>query len=169
MKKVLSILLCAAMILAFTACGTTKAELGEFKDYDIADYTLKLPATYEFNDLAEVKAEPSCIAMLTDSEGKLPDLWIYEDECLGSTLKEHIINIDSTWDFKEIFYYSKNGTYLARTVYDEDWYGQALINENYYKIENGARVLGFDFAYAETDDAELAHEYIVAIAEALGF
>lgn len=139
------------------------------KEYKIGDYKFTLPATYELNDLAEVKAEPSCIAMLTDSQGKLPDLWIYEDECQGKNLKQHILNLDSVWDFKEISIYSENGKTLARTVYDENWYGQQLINENYYKIEKGTKVLGFDFAYSKADDAVLAHEYIVTIAEALGF
>ena len=173
MRKVLSILLCLAMVLAFAACGASKqaakTELGKFEEYTIGDYKLNLPATYVANDLVEVKAEPSCIAMLTDSAGKLPDLWIYEDECQGATLKEHIINLDAEWDFNEISYYSKNGTNLARTVYDEDWYGEALINENYYKIENGTKVLGLDFAYPQADNAGLAHEYISAMAEALGF
>ena len=173
MRKILSILLCLAMVLTFAACGAAKSgaktELGKLEEYNIGDYKLNLPATYVANDLVEVKAEPSCIAMLTDSEGKLPDLWIYEDECQGATLKEHIINLDAEWDFNEISYYSKNGTNLARTVYDEDWYGEALLNENYYKIENGTKVLGLDFAYSKTKDAESAHEYIVAVAEALGF
>lgn len=167
MKKVLSVLLCLTMVLAFAACGGTK--IGELKEFEIGDYKLNLPATYELNDLKEVKAEPSCIAMLTDSKGKLPDLWIYEDECQGTTVKEHIMKIDAAWNFSEMSFYSKNGINVAKTVYDEDWYGQALINEHYYKIEKGSKVLGFDFAYSKTKDAESAHEYIVAVAEALGF
>ena len=167
MKKVLSVLLCLTMVLAFAACGGTK--IGELKEFEIGDYKLNLPATYELNDLKEVKAEPSCIAMLTDSKGKLPDLWIYEDALDGATLKEHIINLDDVWDFNEISYYSKNGAELARTVYNEDWYGEKLLNENYYRIAKGTKVLGFDFAYPKASDAENAHKYIVAIAEALGF
>ena len=172
MKRVLSVLLCLAMFFAFAACGADKQEklvLGKLKEYEIGDYKLNLPATYEFNDLTEVKAEPSCIAMLTDSEKKLPDLWIYEDALDGATLKEHIINLDDVWDFNEISYYSKNGAELARTVYNEDWYGEKLLNENYYRIAKGTKVLGFDFAYPKASDAENAHKYIVAIAEALGF
>ena len=172
MKKVLSIVLCLAMVLAFAACGAekeAKTELGKLEEYTFGDYKLNLPETYVANDLIEVKAEPSCIAMLTDSEGKLPDLWIYEDECQGATLKEHIISLDAEWDFNEISYYSKNGVNLARTVYNEDWYGEALLNENYYRIEKGTKVLGFDFAYPAADNAEVAHKYIVAMAEALGF
>lgn len=172
MRKVLSILLSLVMVLTFAACGAeqeAKTELGKLEEYSFGDYKFNLPYTYVANDLVEVKAEPSCIAMLTDSEGKLPDLWIYEDDCQGATLKEHIFSLDSVWNFNEITYYSKNGMNLARTVYDEDWYGEALINENYYRIEKDTKVLGFDFAYTTADDAKVAHEYIVAIAEILGF
>lgn len=170
MKKLVSIVLCLAMLLSFAACGSGKrVSLGKLEEYSIEGYKLNLPCTYVANDLVEVKAEPSCIAMLTDSEGKLPDLWIYEDNCQGSTLKEHIINIDKDWDFNEITYYSTDAGALARTVYDEDWYGEALINEHYYRIENGTKVLSFDFAYNAADDATRAHEYILLIAKALDF
>ena len=171
MKKLLSIILCLAMIFSLAACGSKEEEItiGKLKEFQVGDYKLNLPETYELNDLEEVKAEPNCIAMLTDSKGKLPDLWIYEDECQGTTIKEHIMNMDAEWDYNEMSYYSKGDANFAKTVYDEDWYGQKLVNEHYYKIGNDAKVLSFDFAYPAADDAQLAHNYIVAIAEALGF
>ena len=173
MRKTLSIFLCLAMIFSFAACGSSKEEgkavLGKLKEYEVGDYKFNLPETYEFNDLDEVKAEDNCIAMLTDSEEKLPDLWVYEDECQGTTIKQHILAIDAAWDFKEMSYYSIGNENYARTVYDEDWYGQKLVNEHYYKIGNGSKVLSFDFAYSAAADAKAAHEYIVAVAEALGF
>lgn len=173
MKKTLSILLCLIIVFSFAACGDKnqeeKAMIGEVKEYNVGDYKFNLPETYVFNDLTEVKAEPNCIAMLTDSEKTLPDLWVYEDECQGSTIKEHIMKLDATWNFSEMSFSSKDDVTLARTVYDEDWYGQELVNEHYYRIENGTKVLSFDFAYSKTDDAKIAHENIIAMADVIGF
>ncbi len=159
------------MIFSLVACGNNQggASLGKLAEYEVGDYVFNLPSTYVLNDLTAVKAEADCIAMLSDSKEKLPDLWIYEDECQGTTIKEHIMTIDATWNYNEMSFFSKDGANLAKTVYDEDWYGQNLVNEHYYKITKNATVLGFDFAYPQSADAEKAHKYVTAIAEVLGF
>lgn len=171
MKKALSIFLCLTMILSFAACGNKNSnlELGESKEYEVETYKFNLPASYEYNDLAEVKAETNCIAMLTDSEGKLPDLWVYEDECQGASLEEHLNILNDQWSYSSISCTSKGNNEVAKTVYDEDWYGEELVNEHYYRLEQDNKVISFDFAYPKADDSELVHEYIAAIAEVLGF
>jgi len=170
MKKILALTLCLLMVFCFAACGKTgSVKIGKTKEYEIGGYTIELPKRYQFNDLKEVKAEPSCIAMLTDEEGEFPDLWIYEDECEGSSIKDHILNLDEVWHYNELSIYIIGGTNVAKTVYDEDWYGQNLINEHYYTIGNDSKVLSFDFAYQDNSEAESKHAYVLAIAGSLGF
>jgi len=171
MKKIISLALCLLLVFSFAACGNKKDRLniGTFEIFEIGNYVINLPSRYEYNDLVAVGAEPTCIAMLTDEKGELPDLWIYEDECEGSSIKAHIKNMDEVWDYKELSIYIVEGTNVARTYYDEDWYGANLINEHYYKIGDKNKVLSFDFAYKETDDTESKHAFVLAIAEELGF
>jgi len=170
MKKVLSLILCVAMLVCFAACGAkSSVQIGKTKEFTVGDYKVNLPETYEANDLEEVKAEPDCVAMFTDSKGKLPDLWVYVDDCTGDSLKAHVIALDGTWNFNEFSVYTKNGKTYANAIFDEDWYGQSLINEQYYRLESGNKVLGFDFAYETSADKESQHAYIQAIAAELGF
>lgn len=171
MKKLLSVILCLSMIICFAACGSSEdnAQQESTKSYEAGSYTFELPDTYELNDLKEVKAEDDCIAMLSDKEGTLPDLWIYEDKCEGSSIKEHIMSIDKTWNFTELSVYEKDGSQVAAAKFDEDWYGTDLVNEAYYRLEDNSKVLTFDFAYETSADQESMHSGIVTIAESLGF
>jgi len=171
MKRTIALILAALVILSSAGCvkKDETIDLGKLKEYEIGSYKLSLPESYEFDDLQDVMAEPNCIAMLTDGNGKLPDLWVYEDPAEGATLKEFVFAHDKQWDFNRLTVYKKDGEFLAVSVFDENWYGQDLINEYYYRMEDGNKILAFDFAYEKTADEKLAHSYIEAVAAVLGF
>ena len=145
MRKIFLVSLFVMSIFVLISCTTITAV------QKAGNYSLTLPAKYEYNTAESMNAEPGCVGVFVDSKNHLPELWVYSFNTNGRSLETFVaekaseFNTDKAAVFND---YNINGQLLKGAVieFDENWYNTKYYNYYYIVKMNDGTFMCLDFA-----------------------
>jgi len=151
-------------VFAFASCATAA------KMHKAGDYTLALPAEYEYHSAESMNAEAGCVGVFVDPAKNLPELWVYSFAKDGRDLKDFAAEKYAEFKAeKEIAFHDHTvgGKVLKCAVleFDENWYDTKYYNY-YHIIEmKDGTFLCLDFACNPEKDSKNSFKSVEKVLE----